>query len=227
MVGCPSAPARVRDTLRLAGGNLGAQYAREHVSRGWTQCNLRSCGGASARGSHHFAGQPCSFRRHCTYASRYVRYCLKGQGSEMRRWLRRRRERVERIESEAGELVRLLGDDAYAEARWREHTASSSASAQEWNLIASAIARQTGRRIGVDLSTPMAMNAVFAPDREPDERKLRPHSQAAPLDEMKRILAPRRCRFGFNLLALRQVVGCRSSARSKFKRWTCPLQLLL
>ena len=107
----------------------------------------------------------------------------------MRAWLRQRRERAERIEDEAGELIRLLGDDAYAEARWREHTASSSATAQEWNLIASAIARQTGRRIGLDLSTRMAMNAVFAPDREPDERKPRPHSEAAPLDEPKRLLA--------------------------------------
>jgi hypothetical protein len=67
----------------------------------------------------------------------------------MRRWWRRRRERSERIETEADELARLLGDDAYSEARWREHTASSPASAQEWNLIASAIARQTGRRIGL------------------------------------------------------------------------------
>ena len=106
----------------------------------------------------------------------------------MRRWLRRRRERSERIETEADELVRLLGDDAYSEARWREHTASSPASAQAWNLIALAIARHTGRRIGLDLSTRMAMNAVFAPDREPDERKPRPHSEAAPLDELKRIL---------------------------------------
>ena len=111
------------------------------------------------------------------------------RGQEMRRWLRRRRERSERIETEADELARLLGDDAYSEARWREHTASSPASAQEWNLIASAIARQTGRRIGLDLSTPMAMNAVFAPDREPDERKPRPHSEPAPLDELKSILA--------------------------------------
>jgi hypothetical protein len=39
----------------------------------------------------------------------------------MRRWLRRRRERSERIETEADELARLLGDDAYSEARWREH----------------------------------------------------------------------------------------------------------
>ena len=45
----------------------------------------------------------------------------------MRRWLRRRRERVERIEDEAGELIRLLGGDAYGEARWREQTASSDA----------------------------------------------------------------------------------------------------
>jgi len=107
----------------------------------------------------------------------------------MRRWLRRRRERSERIETEADELARLLGDDAYSEARWREHTASSSASAQEWNLIALAIARQTGRRIGLDLSTRMAMNAVFAPDREPGERKPRRHSQAAPRDELQPILA--------------------------------------
>ena len=107
----------------------------------------------------------------------------------MRRWLRRRRERIERIETEADEPVRLLGDDAYSEARWREHSASSSATAQEWNLIALTIARQTGRRIGLDLSTRMAMNAVFAPDREPDERKPRPHSEAPPLDELKRILA--------------------------------------
>jgi hypothetical protein len=38
--------------------------------------------------------------------------------------------------------------------------------ARERNLIALAIARQTGRRIGLDVSTRMAMNAVFAPDRE-------------------------------------------------------------
>jgi hypothetical protein len=68
----------------------------------------------------------------------------------MRRWFRRQRARSERIESEADELVRLLDDAAYSEARWREHTASSSASTQEWNLIALAIARQAGRRIGLD-----------------------------------------------------------------------------
>jgi hypothetical protein len=107
----------------------------------------------------------------------------------MRAWLRERRERAERIEDEADELVRLLGDDAYAEARWREHTASSRASAQEWNLIALAIARSTGRRIGLDLSTRMAMNTVFVPDREPDRCRPRPSPELDPVDELKRIVS--------------------------------------
>jgi hypothetical protein len=105
----------------------------------------------------------------------------------VRAWLRQRRERAERIEDEAYELIRLLGDDAYAEARRREHTASSSATAREWNLIALAIARSTGRRIGLDLSTPMAMNAVFVPDREPDGRTPRPSAELHPADELKRV----------------------------------------
>ncbi len=104
-------------------------------------------------------------------------------------WLRQRRQRAERIEDEAGELIRLLGDDAYVEARWREHTASSSAIAREWNLIALAIGRRTGMRIGLDLSTRMAMNAVFVPDREPDGRMPRPAAELDPVDELKRVVS--------------------------------------
>jgi tagatose-1,6-bisphosphate aldolase non-catalytic subunit AgaZ/GatZ len=106
----------------------------------------------------------------------------------MRGWLRRRRERAERIETEAEELIRLLGGDAYGEARWREQMASSRMMAQEWNLIALAIGRQTGRRVGLDLSTRMAMNVVFAPDREQAEQPPRSHLELAPSDELKRIL---------------------------------------
>jgi hypothetical protein len=101
----------------------------------------------------------------------------------MRRWLRRRRERVERIEDEAGELIRLLGGDAYGEARWREQTASSDAMVREWDLIALEIARQTGRRIGLDVSTRMAMNAGFAPDRELAGDKSRPGPERNPPDD--------------------------------------------
>jgi hypothetical protein len=107
----------------------------------------------------------------------------------VRAWLRQRRERAERIEDEAGELIRLLGDDAYVEARWREHTASSSATAREWNLIALALARSTGRRIGLDLRTRMAMNAVFVPDREPDGRTPRPSPELDPANEVRLVSA--------------------------------------
>jgi hypothetical protein len=119
----------------------------------------------------------------------------KGKAS-MLTWLRRRRERSERIEVEAGELLRLLGADAYGEARWREQTTSSDLMAQEWNLIALAIARSTGRRIGIDTSTRMAMNAVFAADREPPH-KGRLHSEPESSDELTRILTKKPFRIQF------------------------------
>jgi hypothetical protein len=86
-------------------------------------------------------------------------------------------------------LLRLLGSDAYREARWREHIASSDSMAQEWGLISLAIARKCGRPIGLDTSTRMANNAAFPPDREPAAiGKPRPHSKVSPLDELNRIL---------------------------------------
>jgi hypothetical protein len=80
MVRCPNVAVWIRDTRLLAGGNHGAQYAREHVSSGLAQRNRRSCRGASARGFHHFAGQSCSFRRDCTHASRHVRVLSQASG---------------------------------------------------------------------------------------------------------------------------------------------------
>jgi hypothetical protein len=50
-----------------------------------------------------------------------------------------------------------------------------------------AVAHKTGKRIGLDTSTRLAMNAVFAPDREhPGDRKPQPLSQ---VDELKGALA--------------------------------------
>jgi hypothetical protein len=50
-----------------------------------------------------------------------------------------------------------------------------------------AVAHKTGERIGLDTSTRMAMNAVFAPDREHGgDRQPQPFSQA---DEQKGTLA--------------------------------------
>jgi hypothetical protein len=59
-----------------------------------------------------------------------------------------------------------------------------------------AIARSIGRRIGIDTSTRMAMNAVFAPDREPAHKgRLRPEPDAS--DELTRILTKKPFRIQF------------------------------
>ena len=102
-------------------------------------------------------------------------------------WLRRWRETVERIDAEADALIGELGVEAYAEARRREYESSGDAIALWWNRVALAVAHKTGERIGLDTSTRIAMNAVFAPDREhAGDRKPQPFSQA---DELKGTLA--------------------------------------
>jgi hypothetical protein len=106
-------------------------------------------------------------------------------------WLRRRRE----TDAEADALIGELGVDAYAEARRREHESSDDAIALRWNRVALAVAHKTGERIGLDTSTRLAMNAVFAPDREhPGDRKPQPFSQA---HELKGSLALKPFRLQF------------------------------
>jgi hypothetical protein len=87
----------------------------------------------------------------------------------MASWAPSRRARTERIEAEAEALIRDLGDGAYHEARRREHEASSDATADDWALVARAIARKTGSRIGLNISTQLEMNTYFVLDREPGE----------------------------------------------------------
>ncbi len=103
-------------------------------------------------------------------------------------WLRRRHVRPKEVEAEADALIRSLGMAAYSAARRREHEASSDALAKYWNRVALAVAHKTGKRIGLDTSTRMAMNAIFAPDREPAAARKPQLSQG---DELKRVLAPR------------------------------------
>jgi len=94
-------------------------------------------------------------------------------------WLRRRRETAERLDAEADALIGELGVEAYAEARRREYESSGDAIALQWNRVALAVAHKTGERIGLDTSSPMAMNTVFVPDREHvGDRKPQPFSQA-------------------------------------------------
>jgi hypothetical protein len=91
---------------------------------------------------------------------------------------------MERIDAEAEALILELGDCAYQEARRREHEASSDAIAEDWALIAKAIARKTGSRVGLNLSTQLEMNTFFVLDREPDApHKARPLAEPAPEPE--------------------------------------------
>jgi hypothetical protein len=102
-------------------------------------------------------------------------------------WLRRRRETAERIDAEADALIGELGVEAYAEARRREYESSGDAITLWWSRVALAVAHKTGERIGVDTSTRLAVNAVFAPGREhAGDRNPQPFSR---VDELKGILA--------------------------------------
>jgi len=74
-------------------------------------------------------------------------------------WLRRRRERIERIDAEADAFIHNLGAAAYSAARRRGHEASSDAMAKHWHRVALAIAKKTGKRVGVDTATRMAKDA--------------------------------------------------------------------
>ena len=108
-------------------------------------------------------------------------------------WLRRRRETAERIDAEADVLIGELGVEAYAEARRREYEFSNDAIASRWNQVALAVAHKTGKRIGLDTSTRLAMNTVLAPDREhPGERQPQPFSQAYPVTVRLERLAVRK-----------------------------------
>jgi hypothetical protein len=103
-------------------------------------------------------------------------------------WLRRRRETAERIDAEADALIGELGVEAYADARRREYESSNDAIALWWSRVALAVAHKTGERTGLDTSTRIEMNAVFAPDREhAGDHQPQPFSQA---DELKSTPAP-------------------------------------
>jgi hypothetical protein len=113
----------------------------------------------------------------------------------MSTWAPSRRARTERIDAEAEALIRDLGDQAYQEARRREHEASSDAIAEDWALVAKAIARKTGSRVGLNLSTQLEMNTFFVLDREPgvarDARShLEPEADRGPKREPKQAAVP-------------------------------------
>jgi hypothetical protein len=78
---------------------------------------------------------------------------------EILSWLRRRRERARRIDADSEMLIRELGAEAFAEARMMERRAKSSDEGRRWRDIALTVARKTGKRVGLDTATRMALDA--------------------------------------------------------------------
>jgi ribosomal protein L39E len=103
-------------------------------------------------------------------------------------WVRRQRHKIERIEAEADALIQNLGLGAYSAARRREHDASSEPVARHWRRVALAIARKTGRRVGLDTSTRMATEADLTAKGDPIVILHMPPSDLDPLDELMRLV---------------------------------------
>jgi hypothetical protein len=104
-------------------------------------------------------------------------------------WLARRRARIARIDAEAETLIRDLGDRAYPEARRREREASSDQIAKDWGRVALAVARKTGKRIGLDTATRMALEADFPLEPHQAEPPHQPPEKTDPLDELMWIVS--------------------------------------
>jgi hypothetical protein len=103
-------------------------------------------------------------------------------------WLRRRRERAERIDAKARELIGAFGVDAYSVARQRKLQADSAEVAREWRCIARVIAHKTGMRVGLDTATRMAMDADFTATRQKDGAQKNLQSlEISQLEELRRI----------------------------------------
>lgn len=106
----------------------------------------------------------------------------------MLRWMRLRRERMEQINSEAVALVETLGVAAYSAARRRECEASTYAAARHWRHVALAIARKSGKRVGLDAATRGARDADLPERGEAATSKRDPKPEVGPLVELLRIV---------------------------------------
>lgn len=102
-------------------------------------------------------------------------------------WLRLRRERAARSAADAAMLTRELGDDAYAEARLLQNRAKSREEERHWRDVALAVARMTGRRIGLDTATRMARDADFSEHGAPQSPVSEPPT-VDPIEELKRLI---------------------------------------
>jgi hypothetical protein len=105
-------------------------------------------------------------------------------------WVRRQRDKIERIEAEADALIHNLGVGAYSAARRREHEADSEEMARHWRSVALAVARKTGRRVGLDTSTRMARDSDLTAEGNHGSDSPRALTDIDPLDELVRLVPP-------------------------------------
>ncbi len=114
----------------------------------------------------------------------------------MLQWVRRRQEARRLAQADAEALVRGHGADAYAEARWRERdvilpdgTTHAGRAPEHWGRVALIVARMTGKRVGVDTATRMAMDADFRDRGKPGRQKpARPAADVDALEELQRLI---------------------------------------
>jgi hypothetical protein len=91
---------------------------------------------------------------HCGDAVTQTRESFK-----MLTWLHRRREAARLAEEAAETLVAADRLRAYSQARQRQRDAHNTETFAHWGRVARAVARLTGKRIGLDTATRMAMEA--------------------------------------------------------------------
>jgi hypothetical protein len=73
--------------------------------------------------------------------------------------LRRWREQAKRAQTNAAAFVAADRLNAYSEARQRQHDAHNAETFAHWGRVTRAVARLTGKRIGLDTATRMAADA--------------------------------------------------------------------
>jgi len=110
---------------------------------------------------------------------------------EMFSWIARRREIAGQTEVEAEALIAVEGARAYAEARQRQRESFNAEDAARWRRVAVAIAKRTGRRIGLDTATRMVADADMTATQDVAKmpRPAPPPKGFDPLDELSATIA--------------------------------------
>jgi hypothetical protein len=112
----------------------------------------------------------------------------------MLQWLLRCLDAERLAQANAEALIRDHGCEAYSQARLRERdviprngTTHAGRTPKHWRLVALTVARKTGKRVGLDTATRMAMDADFN-DRSGSASPEIKSEKVDPIDELKRLI---------------------------------------